>query len=143
MATTYEVDVVAWADEQAALLRAGKFAALDIAHIAEEIESMGNSQRRELQSRLKVLLMHLLKWQYQPAHQGKSWISTIKVQRREIAVLLRRNPSLKTNLEEALAEAYEIATAMAEAETGLSEETFPAQCPWVFVQVMDDTFLPN
>ena len=78
MATTYENDIVAWAKEQAYLLRSGKLSALDIEHIAEEIEDVGKSEQRELASRMAVLLAHLLKWQYQPERQSRSWQRTIK-----------------------------------------------------------------
>jgi len=80
--TSYETDVVVWANEQAALLRSGRFDQLDLTHIAEEIEDVGKSEQRKLASRMAVLLMHLLKWQYQPVKRSMSWDRTIKEQRR-------------------------------------------------------------
>lgn len=142
-ANLHEVDFHAWAQDQARFLREGRWQDLDLEHLAEEVEAMGASQRRELHSRLKVLLLHLLKWKYQPHLQGKSWRSTIKVQRKELAVLLRKNPSLHPHLSEELADAYELARAWAEAETGLDEATFPAACPYTVEQVLDPAFLPD
>ena len=142
-ASLYENDFYAWANEQAALLRAGKLDASDIEHIAEEIESMGKGERRELESRLDVLLLPLLKWQYQPALRGNSWRLTIKEQRRRVVRHLQQNPSLKAELESALADAYGDAVIEAERETGLPEPTFPPTCPWSFGEITDDGFWPE
>lgn len=137
-ATLYDQDFYAWANEQAALLRAGNLAAVDIALIAEEIESLGRTEKRELISRLAVLLTHLLKWQHQPERRGKSWLSTIKVQRRDLV----DNPSLKSQVTDALINAYGNAIITAAGELDTDEETFPASCPWSFGQIMDDSFWP-
>ncbi len=139
----YESDFYAWANEQAALLRAGKLSAADVEHIAEEIESMGKTEKRELISRLKVLLLHLLKWRYQPVVRSVSWQLTVKEQRREVARHLADNPSLKTRLFETMADAYGDAIIGAARETGLPEETFPTECPWTFEQIMDASFWPE
>lgn len=80
MSSLYHTDFHAWANQQATLLREGRLQAADIEHIAEEIESMGRSEKRELFSRLVILMMHLLKWQYQPMRRGHSWQATIKIQ---------------------------------------------------------------
>ena len=101
----YEQDFYAWANEQAALLRSGRVSDADLEHIAEEIESMGRSEKRELINRLKVLLAHLLKWQFQPTLRGTSWRLTIEDQRQEVAEHLADNPSLKAMLPEAMASA--------------------------------------
>ncbi len=95
---TYDHDVVAWADEQAGLLRARRFELLDIDHLAEEIEDVGKSEQRELASRMAVLLAHLLKWQLQPERRGASWQTTIRVQRNALIAHLQSVPSLKTAL---------------------------------------------
>jgi Domain of unknown function DUF29 len=139
----YERDFYAWANEQAALLRAGRLAEADIGHIAEEIDSMGKTEKRDLVSRLTVLLLHLLKWRFQPALRGKSRRNTIRVQRISLASHLKDNPSLKSVLDEAIAEGYRIARLEAETETGLSEESFPSGCPWPFEQMMADEFWPD
>src|SRR5271156_6442730 len=98
MSTRYETDVVAWANEQAALLRSGKLSALDIEHIADEVEDVGKSEKRELANRMAVLLAHLLKWREQAAMRSVSWQVTIKVQRKAIAAHLEDVPSLKATL---------------------------------------------
>jgi hypothetical protein len=97
----YEHDVIAWANEQARLLRSGQFAALDIEHLAEEIEDVGKSEQRELVNRMAVLLAHLLKWHFQPDRQGASWQRTIKEQRRALAFHLKQVPSLQQRLADA------------------------------------------
>ena len=122
----YERDFYAWANEQAALLRAGRLDRADIDNIAEEIESMGRSEKRELTNRLKVLLTHLLKWRHQPMLRCKSWSNTITVQRDDAADHLADNPSLKDKLPEALSSAYRKAILAAAAETGFDTTTFPS-----------------
>jgi hypothetical protein len=139
----YDDDFYAWANEQAALLRSGRFAEADIAHIAEEIESMGKTEKRELVSRLKVLLMHLLKWQFQPTNQGNSWRLTIEEQRREVVEHLADNPSLKTKLSEAIDTAYGTAVLAAARETGIDIRALPATCPWTYEQIIDNSFWPD
>jgi hypothetical protein len=139
----YEQDFYAWANEQTGLLRAGKLSEADIQHIAEEIESMGKTEKRELANRITVLLSHLLKWQYQPGRRGASWEVTITNQRLDIATHLQDNPSLKSRLPESIADAYRKARGEAYAETGLPKETFPAACPWSFDQMMDENFWPG
>lgn len=136
MSDLYEVDFHAWANEQAALLRAGRLQAADIAHIAEEIESMGRSEKRELTSRLAVLLTHLLKWDAQPDRRGRSWILTVLEQREEVAEVLHDNPSLRARLDEILADAYRKALLAAQRETSLPGSAFPAACPWTFEQAL-------
>ena len=139
----YEKDFYAWANEQAALLRAGKLAAADIEHIAEEIESMGKAEKRELVSRLTVLLIQLLKWRFQPDRRGTSWEVTTKVQRRDLSRHMRDNPSLKSSLGTAIEDAYGDAILLAQGETRLPEATFPVTCPWTFEQAMDADFWPD
>jgi hypothetical protein len=139
----YDRDFYAWATEQAGLLRAGQLAQADIENIAEEIESMGRSEKRELLNRLTVLLLHLLKWQFQPGLRGNSWRGSIRVQRLSLASHLRDNPSLKAALPAAIEDAYRVALIEAENETGLPESTFPTACVWSFEQMMDERFWPD
>jgi hypothetical protein len=141
--SSYETDFYAWANEQAALLRAGRLNEADIANIAEEIESMGRSEKRELVSRLAVLLMHLLKWRFQPSLRGNSWRLTIEAQRIELDRHLRDNPSLKAKLAEAVADAYRSALIEAARETGLGVATFSAACPWSYDEIINDAFWPE
>ena len=141
--TLYERDFYAWANEQAALLRAGQLGLADIENIAEEIESMGRSEKRELISRLSVLLMHLLKWQYQPERRGRSWQGTIEQQRSHLEDHLADNPSLKSQLAAAIRLAYKDARIDAERETDIDRDTFPIECPFTFDEMMDADFLPD
>jgi hypothetical protein len=141
--TLYEQDFHAWALQQAELLRTGQLDRADLDNIAEEIESMGRSEKRDLTSRLTVLLLHLLKWQHQPAFRGNSWRLTIKGQRRGLDRHLRDNPSLKSQLDQAMSDAYGDARIEAERETGLATETFPDICPFTFDQAISDDFWPG
>ena len=140
---TYDRDFYAWATEQAALLRAGRLSGADIENIAEEIESMGRSEKRELVNRLIVLLTHLLKWQSQPARRGNSWRLTLLTQRGQLAEHLKDNPSLKSTLPDAFATAYRFALLEAQKQTGLGEDAFPVACPWTTEQVMANDFMPD
>jgi Domain of unknown function DUF29 len=142
-ADLYEQDFYAWANEQAALLRAGKLAAADIENIAEEIESMGRGEKRELINRLSVLLAHLLKWRFQPERRGHSWIYTIREQRLQIARHMKDNPSLHAKTAEAIADAYETAVLAAAEDSGLVEKTFPQACLFSFEQVVAEDFWPD
>jgi hypothetical protein len=141
--TLYEQDFYQWTQQQASLLRAGRWREIDRDHLVEEIETMGRSERAQLETRLGLLLMHLLKWQYQPTLRSRSWLATIKEQRRRVSRLIDRNPSLTHDLSEILWIAYGDAALMAEEETGLAEETFPAQCPYTLEEVLDPAFLPG
>jgi hypothetical protein len=141
--TLYDLDFYAWTNEQVRLLRAGQLSEADIEHIAEEIESMGRAEKRELVSRLTVLLLHLLKWKFQPNPRGSSWEATIAVQRDDLTDHLADNPSLKASLGEAMVSAYRKAIIMAAGETGLDRSTFPAICAWSFEEVMDPNFWPD
>ncbi len=139
----YDRDFFAWSRQQAELLRAGKLAQADIEHIAEEIDSMGRTEKRELIGRLSVLLLHLLKWRHQPDKRGPSWEASIRVQRNRLADHLDDNPSLKPLLPQALAFAYRDAALEAVAETGLAGATSPRMCPWTVEQVLDGEFWPG
>ena len=139
----YDRDFYAWSQKQAALLRAGKLQQADIEHIAEEIESMGKTEKRELISRLTVLLLHLLKWRFQPAKRAASWEASVKVQRNRLIDHLDDNPSLKPLAPGALATAYRDAVIEAIAETGLPGPMFPEICPWTFEQVLSAEFWPE
>ncbi|TPQ24987.1 DUF29 domain-containing protein [Methylomonas koyamae] len=140
---TYESDFYGWTQEQAGLIRSGRFSDLDIANILEEIESMGRSEKRALDSRLTVLLAHLLKWHYQPGRRGKSWQLTIEVQRISFVDVLDDNPSLKPQLPAILSHAYAKARIEAAKETGLDKTTFPVDCPWDWSAILDDGFYPD
>ncbi len=139
----YDRDFYAWANEQAGLLRAGRLAEADIENIAEEIETMGRSEKRELINRLTVLLLHLLKWQFQPALHGNSWRLTIEEQRYRLEDHLKDNPSLKAQLGQVMRDAYRLALVEAQRETGLARSTFHNDCPYAFDQAMSPDFWPE
>ena len=138
----YETDVVAWANEQAKLIRAGQFEQLDLEHIAEEIEDVGKSEQRELASRMAVLMAHLLKWQFQPERRGASWQRTIKEQRRAIAAHIKETPSLRASLTNAnwFEGVWADAVSAAINETGLT--LFPEDCPWPVSEILAPEFYP-
>src|SRR5271168_2071778 len=142
-ATLYDTDFYAWANEQAALLRAGRLSEADVENIAEEIESMGKSERRELVSRLTVLLVHLLKWRYQTGLRGRSWRITIEQQRLQLLDHLAENPSLKSQLDEIMRRAYRDARIGAEGETHLPRSMFPVDCPFTFDEAVHPDFWPD
>jgi len=144
-AALYEQDFYQWTQEQAALLREGAWHDLDVANLVEEVESLGISQKHALGSRLKNLVMHLLKWRYQPAGRqlGSSWHTSINNQRVEIELLLENNPSFKPHLADLLYERYPKARKHASSETGLPLTTFPPTCPWTVEQILDDDFWPE
>ena len=143
MGNLYDTDIVAWAEQQAAFLRRGEWSSLDIANLAEEIEDVGKSEKRELSSRLAVLLSHLLKWRFQPGLRCKSWRATISVQRRSIARQLKQTPSLKRLLsdEEWLQGVWDDAIVRAIGETGLCE--FPDNPIWTVTDILGPEFLPD
>jgi len=142
-ASLYDTDFYGWTQNQANMIRNGNVTGLDFAHLLEEIETMGRSEKRGLKNRLIVLLMHLLKWQYQSGHRSGSWQATIKVQRIRIAKLLQENPSLAPLLQTTIADAWEEARIEAERETGMSSDLFPQNCPWSFSQLLRDDFWPE
>lgn len=144
MTTAYETDVVAWASEQAQLIRAGQFDQLDLKHLAEEIEDVGKSEQRELASRMAVLLAYLLKWKHQPGKRSKSWEFTIRTQRKEVCYLLKEAPSLKTKFADELwlDIVWAKAKGIAESETGLDLDTFPDTCVWPITDVLAENWLP-
>jgi Domain of unknown function DUF29 len=128
---------------QAAHLRAKDWAALDIDHLAEEIESLGNEQAHAVESHLVIVLAHLLKWRYQPQRRGKSWRTTVLVGRQQSARRLRRNPGLRPSLPTLLADAYRDARRRAMLETELPLAIFPEACPWPLDQILDEDFWPE
>lgn len=139
----YEKDFYAWTLHNVELMRQGKLSEIDVENIAEEIESMGKSDKRELINRLAVLIAHLLKWKFQSMKKSKSWMYTIKDQRIKLNKLLSDSPSLKSSLGEKMEEAYEHAVVIGISETGLDEATFPKKSPFTLVQILDKDFFPE
>ncbi len=138
----YERDYYTWALKQADALKKHRIEMLDWENLAEEVGDLARSERRELRNRLKVLLAHLLKWQYQPKRRSRSWEATIAVQRAQIRQHLRDNPGLKPSIPTLLSDAYE--TARIEVAVRLAEQPHPPQsCPWSFEQIVDEHFRPE
>jgi hypothetical protein len=140
----YDEDFYQWTQQQAALLREGKWQDLDYANLAEEIESVGRSDKRELGNRLKVLVMHLLTWRYQPESRehGHSWEDTIWEQRGQIAAILEDSPSLRREVPGRLAQQYPAARRKTLRDTRLPDNALPETCPWTPEQLLDEDFWP-
>lgn len=138
----YETDFHGWLHRQAELLQARNFERLDLPNLIEEIETMGNSKKHELEHRLTILLMHLLKFQMQPDRITRSWISTIFEQRDRIEKRLSQMPSLRPMLDGAVNDAYKYARRKAARETGLPLSHFPSTVPYTMKQILDNNFLP-
>ncbi len=139
----YDEDFNRWIEQTVDLLKARRFEALDLDNLIDELGSMSKRDKREILSRLKVLLMHLLKWQYQPLQRSASWETTIRNNREEIAQILQDSPSLKSYPSLVLEQAYQSARQNAASETRLPIESFPEACPLAIADLLDDTFLPN
>jgi hypothetical protein len=139
----YENDFYAWTNHNARLLREGKLSEIDVEHIAEEIESMGKSEKRELISRLAVLMAHLLKWKFQSARRSKSWALTIKNQRLELNDLLEESPSLKKELEGKSKYVYKRAVLIAAEQTGIDEDDFPVASPFTLKDCLKTSYFPD
>jgi hypothetical protein len=132
-----EADLYSWAMRQAELLRAGRLSEIDPAAIAEEIDDVGEEQYDKLESALRILLLHLLKWDHQPDRRTRSWAASVREHRRRVLRQLRKNPGLKSRLDEALGEAYEDARDEASGETGMPLNAFPTALPCAYAQIME------
>ncbi len=134
---TKEADLYSWAVRQAELLRAGRLSEIDPAAIAEEIDDVGEEEYHRLESALRVLMLHLLKWDHQPDRRSRSWTLSILEHRRRAQRQLRRSPGLKSQLDDALTAAYEDARVEAASETGLPLHAFPATRPFDYAEIME------
>ena len=137
---SYRGDLHAWAMEQAALLRAGRIAEADVLNIAEALDDIEVQQYDKLESALRVLLMHMLKWDHQPERRGRSWEATIRTHRKAVEGVLRKNPSLTSSRAEALAEAWEDARLGASGEANLPLSRFPEACPYDWAAITERPF---
>jgi hypothetical protein len=136
----YERDFYSWLMEQARHVRAGRWDALDRENLAEEIESLGREQFNKLESTLRVLMTHMLKWDHQASRRSRSWSLSIKAQRLELDNVLADNPGLRPRIDEATARAYRRARVEAAKETGLAEARFPATCPYAWDDIVSREF---
>jgi len=151
LATEYDRDFDAWIQQHIALLKQGKVNEIDVEHLIEELENISKSDRREIFSHFKILIAHLLKWQFQlkqlterwQEFKGNSWQQSITEQRSQIIDQLEQSPSLKRQLPESIMKAYPKAVELAMKETGLSKSTFPNNCPYTVEQLLDDEFYPD
>jgi hypothetical protein len=146
MNALYESDLALWAKEQAELLRrhaSNEHASneIDWKNVAEEIEAVGRSERREIKSRLEVLLIHLLKWRYQPELRSHGWVGSIREARHQLEIVLKDNPSLLSLPGDYLPEAHAYARIKALEETGL--RNLPDACPWAIEEILVAKFLPE
>jgi len=139
-APLYERDLYAWSQKQARLLREGRLDEVDAENVAEEIIDVGGVEYDKLESALCVLLMHMLKWDHQSDKRTRSWENTIMIQRSHVLRQLRKNPSLKTRLKEAVTAGYEDARLLASSETDLDPEKFPEECPYDWDTILNRTF---
>ena len=133
----YDTDYAAWLEEQVAHLRAGRLRALDVDNVAEELEGLMKKERRQLENRLEVLILHLLKWDHRPDQRSNRWRASVAEQRARIRRLLRDSPSLKPSLEEAARDIYPEAVEQAAIETRLMENTFPSILPYTVEQILE------
>ena len=143
---SYGQDFFAWSFEQARALREHRTAALDWENLAEEIESLGKGDRREVRSRLNVILIHLLKWQVQTEQRSGSWRATIRTQRRDLEVVLTDSPSLRPHVPAFVAEVYPRARLDAAEEMELvpsAARMLPEKCPFTVAQILDNEFFPD
>jgi hypothetical protein len=136
----YNQDFYSWLIEQARHVRIGEWGAIDRDNLAEEIESLGREQFNKLESALRVLLIHFLKWDHQPSKRSRSWMLSIKEQRLELEDVLDDNPGLKPRIAEALARAYRKARVQAARETRLDEKSFPDTCGYSFEDIISREF---
>jgi Domain of unknown function DUF29 len=139
----YDTDYVAWLQEQVNHLRAGRLAALDVENVAEELESLMKSERRQLGNRLEVLIHHLLKWDHQPDQRANRWRATVGEQRTRIQRLLRDSPSLNAEVEPTCKEVYADAVRAAAVETLLSANVFPSELPYTVEQIFERELPPE
>ncbi|MEE2950505.1 MAG: DUF29 domain-containing protein [Pseudomonadota bacterium] len=142
-ATTHGGDFFLWANEQALALSEGRWDALDVANLVDEVHDLGRSQKREISSRTTVLLQHLLKWKFQPKGRSSSWRGTIREQRRALNEELDDSPSLRPYALEQISKTYNIARDKAAGETELNPDIFPDACPFTMDELLDDSFYPE
>jgi hypothetical protein len=142
-AELYEQDFYLWCLDTGATLGAREFEALDVPHLIEEIRALAGRDSRELASRLETLVLHLLKWGYQPSERSGSWRGTIRWERREITRLLEQSPSLQRFVPHTITTDYPSAREDASDETGLPLATFPETCPWTPKEILEDVFWPQ
>ncbi|MDJ0573571.1 MAG: DUF29 domain-containing protein [Xenococcaceae cyanobacterium MO_234.B1] len=139
----YDQDYYLWLKNTAKLIQEGKFSEIDTVNLVEEIEDMGKREKRSVESNLVILLLHLLKYQYQPSKQSNSWKASIREHRRRLKKTFRDSPSLKRCFEQVFTECYQDAREQASDETGLPLDTFPSESLFTPTQVLNPDYLPE
>ena len=139
----HDDDFVLWSQEQARLLREGRFGHLDVAHLVDAVEALGHGQREAIEHRMIVLLAQLLKWKYQPGERSANWRASIGEQRRQIAGSIRKSPSLRGYPAEIFERCYPSGRLRAAEETGIDPMLFPDRTPFELAEALDDGFLPR
>ena len=142
-ANFYDTDYFGWLEQQTLFLKTGQLGALDIEHLTEELELAVGNERREIYRRFRILIGHLLKWQYQPDQRSASWSGTIRVQRKDLKKLLRYSPSLRRFLEVEAGDSYADAVELASFETGIPQSTFPDHNPFSVEELLNDDVWPE
>lgn len=132
----YDEDFAAWLKAQALLLREGRFEELDPEHLAEEIDGVGNSEFRAFTSAVRLIIHHMMKWDYQPDIRSRSWRTTIHTQRKAANRLLEQNPSYRSRIPEAIGDAFDLVPGEVEKETTIPAERLPQTCPYSWDEIM-------
>ena len=143
MPETYSIDFAAWVTETAQFLREKNWEKIDVDHLLEEVESLGKSERRGINSQLIRLLLHLLKWQYQPQRRSDSWLDSITDARMQIQLAIEDSPSLRRHPSEQLDSCYQKAHRQASEQTGLALSSFPERCPYDIKMILTNPWLPT
>ncbi|MCP2730348.1 DUF29 domain-containing protein [Limnofasciculus baicalensis] len=141
--TLYDTDYCLWIETTLNQLRCGRFNDIDIGNLIEELEDMGNSQKDALESNLRVLLMHLLKYKYQSSKRSNSWLYTIREHRKRILKAFKKSLSLKNYSHTVFNESYQDGRELAADESGLSIKTFPEKCPFRQDDILNLDYLPE
>jgi hypothetical protein len=139
----YDQDFYLWIETTAKQLKEGKFSEIDLENLIEEIECMGRSEKKAIKSNLIVVLLHLLKYKYQPEKRSNSWKGSIREHRRRLNEAIAESPSLKPYFQEVFSQCYQDARKQASDETGLSLETFNTNSPFTADECLNEEFLPN
>ena len=141
--TTYAKDFNLWVQQTARLLREHRWQDIDLENLVEEIEDLGKSEKRGITSQLTRLLLHLLKWQYQPQRRSDSWLDSITDARLQIELALKDSPSLNVYPSDQLSRSYQKARYSASKQTGLAVSTFPEECPYLLENILSEDWLPG
>ncbi|WP_013321385.1 DUF29 domain-containing protein [Gloeothece verrucosa] len=141
--TLYDTDFNMWLETTAQLLRKRQLSEIDYDNLIEEIEGMSNSQKDALESNLRILLMHLLKWKFQSSKRSNSWKYTLVEHCLRINKSFKKSPSLKVYFENVFEECYQDARLLASKETGMSTDDFPLECPFAKEDILNPEYLPD